>query len=265
MAQWIRVNKEHPCTVCGRTDWDSYCPELRLACCMRLQNNRPARNGGWLYHYEPGNKPPGPIVPRRHTPFSPSRYYEWKQRNNAPVDAQKYLNGLGCDPVAFYRLGVAWASEYGAWAFPMRDSQKNIIGVQLRRLDGQKRAVTGSHNGLFLSSDPANALALICEGVTDTAAALSLGFYALGRQSCQAQSEMVNDFLKREGIQEVVLISDNDDPGVDGGKRLSQSLAVKYCVVIPPAKDLRAFVQSGGTRELLLDMIGQCVWRKNED
>lgn len=264
MVQWIRVNKERPCPQCGHQDWCTYCPELHLSCCMRLQNRRPAKNGGWLYQYEPGDKPPGPIIPKRHTPFSASRYYGWKERNGATVEAQKYLNGLGCDPDAFQRLGATWAPEFGSWAFPMRSADKTIIGIQLRRLDGQKRAVTGSKNGLFISSEPANGRVLICEGASDTAAALTLGFYALGRQSCQAQAEMINDFIKREQIQEAVLISDNDDPGVDGGKRLSQSLAVKYCVVIPPAKDLRAFVQAGGTRELMLDMIGQCVWRKNE-
>jgi hypothetical protein len=261
--QWFRVNKQNPCVICGRIDWDTYCPELHLACCMRVQSDRPSANGGWFH-----NDVKKRVIPvQTYKPidqFHAAKYWEWQRINGAPVEAQRYIRSLGPDPLCFYRLGMAWAAEYKAWAFPMKDGEENIIGVQLRYPDGHKRAVKGSRNGLFIPEQPASKFAIVCEGASDTAAALSLGYYAVGRQSCAAQSEMLNALIERKGISQVALIYDNDDPGITGGKRLAETLKVPYCVIIPPAKDLREFVQLGADRPMIEDMIHHAITNRNE-
>src|SRR6185295_4140079 len=91
---------------------------------------------------------------------------------------------LGVKSEALEALGCAWAEPYRAWAFPMRNGDRNVIGIRLRNDAGHKWAVKGSKQGLFSPSYPASQTGFICEGPTDTAAALSIGLWAIGRPSC---------------------------------------------------------------------------------
>lgn len=260
--QWLRVNRQQPCVVCGKDHWCLYSPELNLVLCMRVQSERLAKNGGWLHPLDGKHK----IIPVRHDPaptlFRPQVYFEWKSANNTPMEAQQYLNGLGVDPHAWYRLGACWAAPHKAWAFPMQDGNGEIIGVQLRYLDGSKRAFKGSKNGLFVPDQPASGFALVCEGASDTAAAISMGYYAVGRQSCSGSIDMLRDLCERKGIKELAFVSDNDHPGVNGAMKASETISLPHVFVIPPAKDLREFYQSGGNRDMLNCLIQQSIWRQ---
>jgi len=226
---------------------------------MRVQSNLPLKNGGWL-HKDTG---PVPIVLRPVTgqsTFSCQQYFDWKGRNNAPLAADRYLDSLGCERRAWQLLGIVWADTYKAWAIPMRDASEQMIGVQLRYLDGSKRAVKGSRNGLFIPTQPAGGFALICEGASDTVAGLTLGYYAIGRHSCGQGSDMLQALLLRKSIKIIAFIIDNDEAGVQGAKRVSAEIKLPSVMVIPPAKDLREFVQEGGTRSILDSMMGQAIW-----
>jgi hypothetical protein len=50
----IRVNKHHPCPICGKPDWCVY-REDGLVVCMRKISEREAKGGGWI-HYLDGYK-----------------------------------------------------------------------------------------------------------------------------------------------------------------------------------------------------------------
>ena len=71
--KWLRVNRQNPCVVCGKFDRDTYCPALKLACCMRVVSNRPSRNGGFLHQLDGIHNPilcrqeptPGPTIDAR--------------------------------------------------------------------------------------------------------------------------------------------------------------------------------------------------------
>src|SRR4029453_4430585 len=44
---WERVTHKQPCEICGKPDW---CTRSELgACCMRVQTDRPMKNGGGLH------------------------------------------------------------------------------------------------------------------------------------------------------------------------------------------------------------------------
>jgi hypothetical protein len=124
----------------------------------------------------------------------------------------------------------------------MRDENCKIIGIRRRFGDGHKRAITGSRNGLFIPAGLSKDKPLfICEGPTDTAAALDLGFEAIGRPNCDSKIDMTVRFARGRRI---MIVCDNDPPGREGAKKLAGEL-IKCCpavkIIAPPAEgmDLR--------------------------
>lgn len=160
-------------------------------------------------------------------------------------------------------LGVVWAGEYHAWAFPMRDAAGKIIGMRLRNSRGRKWAVRGSKQGLFIPQVPvADSMLWLCEGPTDTAAALTLGLYAVGRPSCSACVGMTLALLSRRRFRRVVIVADADGPGLAGADKLAESMTVPFIVWIPPAKDLREFVRGGGDYDAIQSAVKDLHWSK---
>lgn len=47
MEPYVRVNRSHPCPICGRPDWCSY--NSTGVVCMRTPSAHEMRNGGWLH------------------------------------------------------------------------------------------------------------------------------------------------------------------------------------------------------------------------
>ena len=120
--------------------------------------------------------------------------------------------------------------------------------------------MTRSKTGLFIPTGLSpEGILLICEGPTDTAAALDLGFPAIGRPNCNSKVEMTAEIVKGK---DVVIIGDNDDGGRAGAERLSDTL-VLYCkdvrIVYPPEgiKDLRDWLKAGLTEECLKNIINE--------
>lgn len=164
--------------------------------------------------------------------------------------------------VALESLGMHGAD--GAWMLPMRDAVGTIIGVRLRLRDGTKLAIRGSANGLFmpLPLPHQSALLLVTEGESDTAALLDLGFYAIGRPGCANAVDLVCQFARRMSCQAVVVVSDNDEPGVRGATTLAVALAAEcgsVRLIRPPegVKDARAWLNAGATSEDVEQRIAQ--------
>lgn len=157
-------------------------------------------------------------------------------------------------------LGCAWAAEHGAWAFPMKDGYGNLTGIRLRTNDGHKFAVRGSHQGVFLPNCDTTDTVLVCEGPTDTAAAITLGFYAIGRPSCAGGVADVVAALRRLKVRRAVIVSDSDEVGSRGAGMLQKHLPMPSALIVLPAKDIREFLRLGGTRDLLQTMINNLIW-----
>jgi len=189
------------------------------------------------------------------------------ERDTRSAEVERLAASLGVSSGSLFRLGIRWAAPHRAWAFPMCSTDRQIIGVRLRAEDGRKWAVGGSRNGLFWPADlSGGGPLLVCEGPTDTAALLDLGFDAIGRPSCAGATEMVVDAVRRLHRRDVVVVADGDRPGIEGADRLARALTEAGCrpkVICPSVgKDARAWVQAGATRAEVEAVIASALyWR----
>ncbi|MBW8017982.1 MAG: hypothetical protein FVQ82_17570 [Planctomycetes bacterium] len=247
-----RVNKSNPCTVCGRPDWCLVAKDGSAAICARIEDGSTKRCGdaGWLHLLDPDSKPTGKPF-KRYTP-KPAVKIDFAKLAKEYQDrlSERQLRWLGASlgvtPASLQRLGVGFDGK--AFTFPMMDENLRVIGIRRRFGDGDKRAVTGSLNGLFIPTGLSGDKPLcITEGETDCAAALDMGFDSVGRPNCNSKVEMTVRFARGKRI---VVICDNDVPGRDGAKKLAAEL-IKHCpsvkVICPPpgVKDLRVWKSKG--------------------
>lgn len=255
---WERVSKRNPCAICGRGDWctvtDGAC------CCMRVESDRPLKNGGWLHKTEnrPSIRQFKPRLPEPPSIDPTILLADWGKRTT-PAQIVQHAEQLGVDPLALKELGAVWSGQ--AWAFPMRDGAGKVVGIRLRSTAGDKWAVKGSKAGLFLPQTlPVASLIYVVEGPTDTAAALTIGLYAIGRPSCLGCESDVIQTVRRLGCRQVVVVADADDPGQRGAEKLQAALPVASLIYTPPAKDIRAAVVAGMTADDVTRAIFQRRW-----
>ena len=259
---WHRVTRSSPCPICGKSNWCLFSADGSAAICPRVQEGSSKRCGdaGWLHILRRDGK----WRPRQRVVRIPLRT---RQASELPALAERFsvavgperlaalADGLGVSSESLRRLGVGWSAEHSAWAFPMTNHFGTVLGIRLRLLSGRKLSIKGGHDGLFIPADidlsPASTL-LVCEGPTDTAAVLDLGFSALGRPSCSGGGRLLIDLVKRHVIGSVVVLADRDTPGQRGADRIASHLAL-FCpsvrVIAPPdgINDARAWKTAGGT------------------
>lgn len=263
---WRRVNKKHPCPICGHVDWCLVSDDGTAAICPRVESNHRVGEAGWLRrlvenHLERGE----PRRPRRIVVGSMKAPVDFSaMARQFQADAEKagkiesLAAGLGLMPEALRRFGVGWIPCEGASSWPMADATGRIIGINRRFADGSKRMMAGHKAGLYLSLDLPSDLSglplLIAEGATDAVAGLDLGFWTVGRFNVCSGGRLVAELVKSRRPALVVIVADRDPDGQ--GQRGAESLAsalLPYCrglkVILPPAphKDLRAWRQAGAT------------------
>lgn len=227
---------------------------------MRVQSSKPMKNGGFWHPIDGAGAKPITRPARQAPTMHCADYLEpWYGDLRAPT-LHLLAASLGVAENSCRYLGAVWAPEYSAWAWPMKDAYGNYVGIRLRADDGRKWAVKGSRQGLFLPAIPGQEVAYVCEGPTDTAAALSMGLFSVGRPSCLGCDNEVRTLFKRLDVRRAVIISDSDTPGFEGARRLSASLHIPSVILVPPAKDMRAFYQAGGTREMLNAQSSSMIW-----
>ncbi len=264
-AKWIRVKKKDPCKICGRADWCTYSLEIGLALCMRVESERPSNNsmGGWIHKIGEGYVR-SYTAPRRLAIEPPpldaaGMWKRWFEETDF-----HHLDGfgqtLGVDTDALRLLGCAWGKN--AWAFPMKNAKGQVIGIRLRNEAGQKWAVKGSKQGIFIPEEQMHegSILYIVEGPTDAAAALTLGLRAIGRPSCMGCDEMIVDHIRLQGIKRAVVVTDSDEPGLRGAEKLQRVLPVFSAIWVPPCKDLREFLTAGGNTRIIEATLKDTVW-----
>jgi len=169
---------------------------------------------------------------------------------------QPWVEILGLDAEDLSWLGAAVQGD--KLLFPMYDGDGAIIGLRTRHQDGRKMAVRGSRAGLFLPTIWMDGECVICEGPTDAAAAMALGFEPIGRPSCLGCEQHVNDAIRRLRVKRVTVCADADGPGMVGARRLCSVLRVPHRLVTAGGhKDLRDWLAAGATRALV-----DAVWKE---
>src|SRR5262249_22032446 len=93
----------------------------------------------------------------------------------------------------------------------------------------------------------------VLEGATDAIAAHGIGLVAAGRPSCTGGVRHIVTLVRSRKPNRIVIVADNDTPGMQGADSLAATLAL-HCrdvrVITPPTgrKDLRDWVGAGATR-----------------
>ena len=253
-----RVSKASPCPQCGKPDWCTVGDYGVF--CMRVQSARPVKNGGWFHAFESARGQPVRPPPKQAPPGinATAMHREWRTNTKAEVLAA-FAAELGVSAPALAAVGAAWAAPYAAWAFPMCDGYGNVVGIRLRSERG-KFAVRGSRQGIFLAEVAAQKTLFVCEGPTDTAAAVDLGFFAVGRPNCYCGGLDIRTYARRHKCGKAVVVSDNDKPGLDGARKVGAELRMPYAIYVPPVKDLREFCRLGGKRNMIENTLKQTVW-----
>jgi phage/plasmid primase-like uncharacterized protein len=218
-----------------------------VALCQRVKSARRIGEAGWLHRLKDGSE----LDQRRHvrvvrlvTGAAPredlARLAARCRENLDHGRLYQLAVSLGLSVASLTHFCIGWSAEHRAWSFPMIDLDGNVLGIRLRRPNGYKFAVTGSREGLFIPSDVEGESSplLICEGPTDAAALLDMGFNnVVGRPSCMGGIKLLVDLVRRRQAQEVVIVSDGDEPGRHGAGNLAAVL-VAYTpavrVIVPP-------------------------------
>jgi hypothetical protein len=278
-GEWQRVSKARPCPICGRPDWCLFSgpandPEAVI--CPRTESGKRAGEAGWL-HILREDRDRGIRTTR--TRRVPLRRAVAGNAEEADVGAMAQAcqdalppsslrlallaRQLGVTEASLRRLGVGWSATHKAWTFPMRDAAGEVRGIRLRGPDGRKWSVKGGREGLFLPDglDAAQRL-LICEGATDTAAALDMGCAAVGRPSCSGGVDLLLRLVRARRPGELVIVADQDAPGQRGARDLAAELrgyVPTVRVITPPTKDLREWLRAGATAGDLAALIAATV------
>lgn len=255
----LRVSRQRRCPVCEKPDWCLVAEDGSRAICARVASDRRAGEAGWLHVLGASVLPP--LRSQRRSVAIEIGAGDFEALAAAaerfddldgPRDCGELARELGVSLESLRRLRVGWNGW--AWTFPMVNARGATIGIRLRRPDGSKLAEKGSRQGLFIPLGGAGAEPLlITEGPTDLAAALDLGFDAIGRPSCAGGIELISSYLRLTGRRDVVVFADSDNAGRHGAQALAKSMALVARVRIsaPPVqfKDLRAWVRGGARRE----------------
>lgn len=161
----------------------------------------------------------------------------------------------GVAPDVWLRLARC---EGDRWVIAERGVDGQIVGEAHRFNDGSKRFVRGGRRGLivdwpldpYAGSSSAKPI-YVCEGASDTAAALSLGLDAVGIPMTGACADELAQLLKD---RHAVVIADCDEAGERGARKVIGALlgtCASVRLILPPegAKDTREAVVNGATRE----------------
>ena len=276
---WVRISKRnHPpfneCPICGKPDHCLLQEDGTAAICTRISQGGTkvgTQDAGWLHKLtaDPNWKRPN-LPPKK---FEPEKIPNWfllvqQCQNNLP-DLSGLSKELGVSALSLSRLNVGWFRK--CYTFPMRNGQNKFVGIRMRAKKG-KFAIEGGKNGIFWplgvfaeSREPL----FICEGPTDTAALLDLGFEAIGRASCNTGKNYIIEMIESKD-RIVIIMGDKDEakfkpdgeayyPGQEGAIQLAADLKehVRHVRIIKPPKqkDIRAWLHAGATKEKVMCLV----------
>lgn len=284
----VPVTRRQPCPICGHPQhkpvgWCLHDSQRGLTLCGHVPSNRRIGDeAGWLHGKEIKSLDRAVASkPKPKPKFDPSPMVKFK----AAMNNQRYqslAHELGVTVASLQAIDTGWDAEHDAYAFPMRDRWRNIIGVRLRRPDGFKFAIENSRNGLFYPELVNDGPVLLPEGPTDTASMISLGFDSIGRPFCRGGIEMLCEVfsrIKRPAviIQDLDAVLDENGlcghcgdsawchrcrPGQFGAAATADALFgiaqwVKVIAPPPGIKDARQWLRDGASYDSVMYRIEQ--------
>ena len=253
-GKFQRATRSNPCPVCQKPDWCVHVDGGTI--CARTVNERRAGGAGWFHANgeERSNTFYAGKKLRERAPDVGDMVDHYFLVHNAPQTRTALAYRLGVTTEALERLRVGWNNELAAYTFPMRDGRGRYVGIQNRFNETDAKRVTKGHRpGVFepFELNVRGAELVVCEGASDTAAALSVGLEAIGRFSCSGTREETVARIRRHRPNRVLIIEDNDLPGQTGAKQLRDDLdgIARVEIRTPPSgiKDLRDWIKAGAS------------------
>ena len=261
-SEWVRADGNRRCPVCGKFDWCVIAVNGSAAICPRTEDKAVAyiEGSGWLHKFGDDTTPkPRLMVQPKPLPEHNSVLAEVFHRERRQINQdllQSLAKELSITPKSLDLMGVGFSQTKVAYSFPMTRHGKRFLGIRYRTKDGSKFAAKGSKQGIFIpASFTLSKAVVICEGPTDTAAMLDLGFNAIGRASCNAGHRLVAELTQNNPV---AILADADDAGRMGAEILRRKLS--RAVIIEPsngAKDAREWVANGATRGEVMEVISK--------
>jgi putative DNA primase/helicase len=201
---WVRVNKQHPCPLCGRTHYCSVAPDGRLVICTKVESRRPTSDGvGWLHRITQSSAKQGG-QPTNGNGASharvPTTRYAIKDEDGQSVAV--HCRRDGPDGKIIW-----WETPAGA---------KGLGGLKPTELPLYRSEALG---GLV-----AGATVFVTEGEKAADALVSLGLVAVGTVT-GAATIPCEDALRDLCGYDAVLWPDNDEPGRKHMRRIADVLA----------------------------------------
>lgn len=262
----------------SKTDWCLISQDGTACICARISEGGKqvgSKGAGWLHILKKDSTPNKKAFVNKPAKAEPAKDFtqEAMGYHRALSNPAALAVRLGVSSGSLIALKTGWCAEKQAYTFPMSDGFGNIIGIRTRTLSG-KFAIPGSKNALFLPAHlkhNSRETLFVCEGPTDCAALLDLGFEAIGRASCNTGAGYLKQFLGNEPRRQVVIFADHDEgkkrpgcdmsyfPGQEGAMALSKELkshtrGIK--LIRPPFhKDVRQWYQAGAKRETILMLV----------
>lgn len=280
---WRRARRGDPCPICQRETSCSQSPGgLRFCWGASGDANgwkflRKLDNGFSLYVHS--DQARGDPEPARHRgkckpaqsddKLTHEQLFSLLERHRCKrTDWRFFADQLSIHPGGLSRIGAGRVpgrgpeSAGGYWLTPERDENGLLVGLQRRFDDGTKKAYPGGSRGLcypFVTDGLNTSVILVVEGHSDTAAAVGLGLFAVGRPSnvggAAPIAKLTQHAVQRCGSR-LLLVGENDRkpsglwPGKEGvekvGTALANFLGGEVFTAFPPAgvKDLRGWVRS---------------------
>ncbi len=259
-TKWLRVSRELPCPVCGKFDWCLVAADKSAVICPRTESPKRCGEAGYLHRLTDSPRPRGPrrvVLPIRRTPPDLTAL-ALEYQHAATVDAlHPFAAELGVSVSSLSAYRVGWAASYPAWSFPMIDpTTGKVTGIRLRKTDRKKFSVKDGKESLFMPDTitSADEGLIVLEGATDAIAAHGIGFLnAVGRPSCTGGTDHLVALVRFRKPARVVIVRDNDEPGVRGADALARVLVLHnrdVRVIAPPAgvNDMREWTATGVSR-----------------
>jgi hypothetical protein len=254
----LRVSKRRTCPICKKRDWCLVSLEGGgdpvFAICKRVESAHVWGDAGWFHRLSAVSRSRTrtrtvELDAGGHDFADLAREYEMA----CPAARRAHLaSTLGVSVESLARLALGWDER--AYTVPMQDGLGRVRGIRRRFPNGKQVCVTGSKNGIFVPRGLTHTgLLLVCEGASDAAAMLDLGFEAIGRADCNSGRKQVLRHVRKHRPEAVVVVADNDVVGRRGAGHLALALTL-HCahvrVITPPEsiKDAREWRRRGATR-----------------
>ena len=257
---WTRVTRLKRCPICKKPDWCLISPDRSAVICPRTEqgSSRFIEGSGYLHVLKITDEWMNDVPRRRvmeplpeHNEVLAIRARQWV-RGCEDEHVQALADSWGVPTSVLRDMNIGWMPQKSAWTFPMMRAGKRLLGVRLRLEGGKKFSIKGSKNALFIPNSLTDSgVVLICEGESDTAAALGAGFQAVGRPSCNSGQRLLVDLLRDRTC---VVCIDSDGPGRAGGYQLLRYLddhVPRVDILEPPPryKDVRDWINGEEGKE----------------